>query len=150
MPRTHVWARRSFVALLAALLLGGGDASASSARFTLPELIEHSDVIARGTLVGFERVPDPYDAGTIRAGIIRIDLLLKGPVELDRFRLILPQPGEPAAGASTDFRQGDTGLWFLRRVDASGQLYAADHPQRFVSTTSADQISDRVEAELNR
>jgi hypothetical protein len=130
------------------LVLAGADCPASSARFTLPELIDRSEVIALGTVVGFERAPDPYGSGEVRVGLIGIDRLLKGPAGLDWVRLLLPPPGGPAAGAAVEHGAGETGLWFLRLVDCSARVFAADHPQRFAPADMAERLVGEVEAAL--
>jgi len=140
MPTPHLFARRRATLLFAACLIPGG-ALAMWARMSDQELIERSDLIVVGRLADEKSIK--LGDRSARVGVIAVSEVLKGsaPAEL---LLALPARDRPVSSTDLDFRVGQSGLWYLRKVASAGSaIYFADHPQRFVA---ADQARSQIEA----
>jgi hypothetical protein len=96
------------------------------------DLLAQSDVIVRGEHVGLTRLEMAGAPALTLAGV-RVRERYKGP---ELTLALVVQPPKEGPVSSTDIRhpQGADGLWFLRaRTGGPSGLFAADHPQRFVS-----------------
>lgn len=135
---------RSRVAAAALLLFVAGTVSAMWERMTDAELIDRSDLVVFGTLIGHSALRTATE--DLLLGVVRIDRVYKGAAGGVAF-VMLPPP-RPVSSTDLRFSVGQTGLWFLRlrRPDEQG-IYLADHPQRF---TAAAQAAAQVEALMKR
>ncbi|MCP3663314.1 MAG: hypothetical protein GY696_12605 [Gammaproteobacteria bacterium] len=109
------------------------------ARYTDAELVESSDQIITGELIGQTRIKMPGQDFELTVGIIRIESVLKGDRGQGVILLVLPGfSNKPISSSNIIYRDGQRGLWFLRlhQPGAVG-LYQADHPQRFVTMNKA-------------
>lgn len=125
--------------LLFATCMLAGAAGASSARFSDPELVEHSDLIVSATLVRIERQAGPGPTGPAETGILDVRQLLKGAGHPRVVRLVLSPAGALRSSSDLHYSVGQKGLWFLRATPGADgtPLYRADHPQRFLPEAEA-------------
>ena len=124
--------RRALLLGLTALCLPHKGA-AMFARMDTAELVQSSDAIVIGTFHGHGKTRD----GT-RVGILRVSQSLQGADAGDELYLQVPQPDAPISSSTILFEKGQSGLWFLQRVD--GGLFTASHPQRFVDDAQLDAV----------
>lgn len=125
--------------VLFATCMPAGGAWASSARFSDPELVAHSDLVVSATLVRIERQAEPGSASVGETGLLEVHQVLKGTGQPRSVRLVLPAAGMPRSSSDIHYAIGQKGLWFLRATpDGDGRpLYRADHPQRFLRAEEA-------------
>lgn len=142
-----------FVAAMLALMLLTAGAQAMFARMSEDELVAASALVVVGTLARQET--DVAGGETRRVGIIEVESVLKGGSNPGMVRLALEAPGQPVASDAITYRVGAKGLWYLRPLGAADsrggtQVYAADHPQRFVPAAEAGGSIDRLRRAGNR
>jgi hypothetical protein len=113
-------------------------------RMSDAQLIERSDLVVTGTLIGHSAVRT--SAEDLLLGVVQIDKVYKGAAETVAL-IVLPRPDRPISSSDVRFQIGQSGLWFLRlrKADERG-IYLADHPQRF---TASAQATTQIEA-LNK
>ncbi len=126
--------------LILGLVLATASEGGMFARYSETELIEKSDLIVVGTLIGTSVLKGSPAGREMYLGVIKVDEMLKGGTELTVVLLSLPAPGKPISSSDIHFSVGQTGLWFLR-LSGSGEagLYLADHPQRFNRIPGAEE-----------
>lgn len=130
-----LWRFCAIIALILGFSLPWSGAQAMWAQMSETALIESSDLIVVGRLVGTAKAPGTPET---LVGIIDPETVLKGDTAIETIWLALPQPNAPVSSSDIAFRSGQEGLWFLRQVSAGGTaVYAADHPQRFVPIAEA-------------
>jgi hypothetical protein len=122
-----------------------GNATAMFARLTDEELVEKSEMIVVGELIGRELIGASPNARTL--GVIRIEQTLKGAPTATIAFLALPPAMALQKSDDIMHRDGQRGLWFLRAGSDRG-VYVADHPQRFVPMDQADVQIDAVRERL--
>lgn len=125
------------------LVLAANKGGAMWAELSDQELIESSEIIATGTLIGTTRVTIPPKGVDLILGVLRIETVLKGDAGRKVALIVLPAP--TPGFITTDlmtYKTGQSGLWFLEpRARAEQGLYHANHPQRFLPFgTAADDI----------
>ncbi|MER2518523.1 MAG: hypothetical protein ABTR92_19360 [Candidatus Accumulibacter phosphatis] len=132
--RSLAWVRPILCCLL--LLVVCLDAVAMWARMSESELLERSDLVVSGTLIGHSPVRTAGEDMVL--AVIRIDTVYKGAAgQLVAF-LVLPAADRPLSSSDLHYRVGQSGLWFLRQRSAAERgLFLADHPQRFTPSASA-------------
>ena len=119
------------------------------ARMTEDELLQRSDLIALGELVGTTRRQEPGRQEELLLGVIQVEEVLKGRLDLSRILLRLPSPGAPQVSTSLSYKQGQRGLWFLRAwKPEESPIYLADHPQRFLPIEQAAGLLDALRGKL--
>lgn len=124
-------------ALAAAVALPIGETLAMFSRLTDAELLERSDLIVTGVLIGRTRIRT--GATDLTVGVITVQETFKGQPAAIAL-LVLPADGRPVASDAIPRDDGATGLWYLRlRSPVETGLYVADHPQRFVPADEAQQ-----------
>jgi len=132
-----------FAAYIAVATLAS-EAMAMWASLSDQQLVQRSELIVVGTLIGFGRLQS--GSLDLSIGVIQVDEVLKGQDSPIAF-VALPTPEAPTSSTDISYKVGQVGLWYLRRRAASEQgIYLADHPQRFVP---ADQ-AQRAIAELRK
>ena len=133
--------------LSALLALAGGNALAMwAAPLTDQELIDASEVIVTGTLIGQSRVKT--GATDLTLGVVSVEQVFKGGA--GRVVLIaLPGPERPISSSDITYKIGQSGLWFLRIRGADERgIYVADHPQRFVASDGAQRQIERLRKQI--
>jgi len=124
------------------LLVVGLDAAAMWTRLSDSELLERSDLVLTGTLIGQSSVRVAGE--DLFLAVIKVDAVFKGAADLSVVFLVLPAPERPISSTDLQYRVGQSGLWFLRQRSAGERgLFLADHPQRFIPSEKA---SSRIEA----
>jgi hypothetical protein len=104
-------------------------------RLTDQQLLDGSDVIVTGTLIGQSRVK--VGAADLTLGVVSVEQTFKGSVA-GVVLIMLPGPDRPVSSSDIRFKVGQSGLWFLRLRGADERgIYVADHPQRFVAREHA-------------
>lgn len=118
------------------LLVVSIDATAMWARLSPAELIERSDLVVTGTLIG--QSPVRMGRQDMLLAVIKVDAVYKGATDQSVVFLVLPAAGRPLSSSDLTYRVGQSGLWFLRqRSPEEHGLFLADHPQRFTSPAEA-------------
>jgi hypothetical protein len=126
------------------LLVVGLDAAAMWTRMSESQLLERSDLVLTGTLIG--QSPVRVAGEELVLAVIKIDAVYKGAADLSVVFLVLPRPERPISSSDIHYRVGQSGLWFLRQRSAGEQgLFLADHPQRF---TPSEKAVPQIEALL--
>ena len=111
-------------------------------RLSDAELIEDSELIVVGELIGRAPINSSQGNGTQMLGVIRVDETLKGERGTTIAFLGLPG-GKIMRSDDLSYGDGQRGLWYLRLRDADeAGIYVADHPQRFVPM---DQAGGKIE-----
>ena len=106
-------------------------------RLSDAELIEQSELIVVGELIGRTSISVVQGDGTQTLGVIRIDETLKGEQGETIAFLGLPG-GKFLSSSELSYNDGQRGLWYLRLRNADEHgIYVADHPQRFVPMDQA-------------
>ena len=129
--------------LILSLCVIAGVAEAMFVKLSQSELLEQSDLIVVGELVGRESIDVAGSEAPLMLGVIRVAETLRGAP--GKSVVFIALPGQKFA-LSTDLmhRDGQRGLWYLRLRNPDDQgLYAADHPQRFVPI---EQAAAQIEA----
>ncbi len=143
--------RTATIVLATALMFAWSGAHASWARLSDSQLIETSSLIVVGTLAEFTSATDPSDGRIRTIGVIEIETVLKGDPGTKIVRLDAPQPGRLVSSTDITYQIGQNGLWFLRLLTPeSAEIYAADHPQRFVPLANAGPSIEAVRKFLER
>ena len=107
-----------------------GSASAMWAPIGDDELLARAGLIVVGEWRGAASADGMSKSGS--AGRIAVSEVLKGKRTLTTIRV--ESAASSSAYSSTDlvFRNGDRGLWLLRRAPGQADVYLIDHPQRFI------------------
>jgi len=126
------------LALALLLLLTGYHpmASADWIQLTQSELVETSNLIVVGELLGAQEIS--LGATTYRIGVIQIEEVVRGSPSgqgIALLRMQLASAGGLRPSVETGFGIGSRGLWYLLQADDG--LYSAGHPQRFVPINEA-------------
>jgi len=126
---------------IALLLFTANQVPALWVQMTMQELVDRSDLILVGKLVKIKNDPESgFDIG-----IIQVSRVIKGKDSTKEVRLQIPSRNRDVQ-VSTDliYGIGQKGLWFLRLKrpggNFSGNLYLADHPQRFQQETNVEKV----------
>ena len=125
--------RRSALFLLAASTFAR-EACAVWVRMSDAELVAQSDLIVSATLARIER------QGARAIGVLEVHEVLKGGGKPAVVHLALHGGSTLRSSSDIPYSPGQQGLWFLRALPlegASGPLYRADHPQRFLRDEEA-------------
>ena len=123
--------------LILMLFLVAGSTEAMFVRLSESELLEQSELIVVGELIGRSSVNAGEGRAPLVLGVIRVEETLKGGSGVSVAFLALPGGGL-AASTDLQYRDGQQGLWYLRlRREGEAGIYAADHPQRFVPMAEA-------------
>ena len=126
------------VGITLALILSFHEAHAMWPELSQMELIEQSNLIVTGSLIGRTAVAVQPEGVNLTLGVIKIETVLKGDQNQTVALLMLPSPSGLALASIISYEVGQTGLWFLRlRTPQESGLYLADHPQRFVPMADA-------------
>ena len=111
--------------------LAAQDSLAMWTRLTDQQLLDGSDVIVTGTLLGQTRVKSGTTDLTL--GVVSVEQTFKGSAT-GVVLIALPGPDKPVSSTDITYKAGQSGLWFLRLRGADERgIYVADHPQRFVA-----------------
>lgn len=106
------------------------------------ELVRTSELIALGEWVGQSPITQGGKTLPRDIGVIALAEVLKGPPATVALVAAPPTHG-PRSSADIAYRRGDKGLWLLRRYPGGPiDLYAADHPLRFVAASAAARIAE--------
>ncbi|WP_300336081.1 hypothetical protein [Accumulibacter sp.] len=131
--RSLAWARPIICCLLLVVCL---DVVAMWARMSESELLERSDVVVSGTLIGQSQVRAAGEDMVL--AVIKIDTVYKGAAGQSVAFLVLPAADRPLSSSDLHYQVGQSGLWFLRQRSAAERgLFLADHPQRFTPSATA-------------
>jgi len=142
--RAHI----ATIAFIITLLFAWTETHAMWAQLSDAELVDTSSLIVVGKLA---RMTVPSEDHAYTVGVIEIDDVLKGDSAAKTVWLDVPQPGTPISSSDIFYRVGQEGLWFLRLLAPDdGEIYAADHPQRFVPVAHAGPIIDEMRNLLKR
>lgn len=111
------------------------------APMTLAELAARSELIVVGGLTAIEN----QSADSRDVGKITIEQVLKAPAsqrQVASVRLLLPSATRPISSDVVTYKQGQRGIWFLRRDPASPESprYLADHPDRLKPVSELSQV----------
>jgi hypothetical protein len=116
------------------------------AKMSLKELIESSSLVVIGELVSTERLPNNshFDSGKIR-----ITKVVIGDKTLQEVFIAMPNAHGAIKSTDINYKQGQSGVWFLRpdnakKNTAAKDLYFADNPQRFQSVDILDQLEQAL------
>ena len=102
------------------------------------ELIEQSNLIVTGSLIGRTAVAVQPEGVNLTLGVIKIETVLNGDENQTVALLMLPSRSGLVLAGIINYEVGQRGLWFLRlRTPQERGLYLADHPQRFVPMAKA-------------
>lgn len=113
------------------------ETSAMWARLTDSELVQQSDAIVIGEIIGQTELVLAPPAIKLTLAVIRVDEVLKGDKHANVVLLELPA-GELRSSSDIVYRRGQNGVWFLRlRSKTERGVYGADHPQRFQTIDQA-------------
>lgn len=139
-------ARQIFCCLLLLVCL---DAAAMWVRMSESELLERSELVVSGTLIGQSAVRTASENMVL--AVIKIDTVYKGAAGQSVALLVLPATDRPISSSDLQYRVGQSGLWFLRQRNADERgLFLADHPQRFTPAAKAAAQIDALEKMLAR
>jgi len=139
------------VGISLALILSLHDADAMWPELSQMELIEQSNLIVTGSLIGRTAVAVQPEGVNLTLGVIKIETVLKGDENQSVTLLILPSRSGLVLAGIIDYKVGQKGLWFLRlRTSQDHGLYLADHPQRFVPMAKAAGRIDALKKILKR
>jgi hypothetical protein len=126
------------IAVVTALIFSSTGAPASWARYSDTDLIAQSDLIVVGTDTKSAKFVDPGNGASRMVGEIEIETILKGQPAKRSIRLKIRQPSARVLATGITHKIGQKGLWYLRLLKLEkGEIYAADHPQRFVPMAEA-------------
>ena len=115
------------------------------------ELIEQSEFIVVGELIGRATVNLEPSRAPLVLGVIRVEEALKGEPGVTLLLLALPGRGLPGLSTDLQYPDGQRGLWFLRLRNPGEQgIYAADHPQRFLPIGEAGEQIEALKRRLER
>ncbi|MFO1197757.1 MAG: hypothetical protein U1E86_12385 [Burkholderiaceae bacterium] len=132
-PASGSRVRRSVLAALSLAALLPEFAPAMFLRMTDDELLASSDLVVLGEWQGQAPATDGGRPLGRDVGVVRIERVLKGRRAATIVMVVVPGAEAPRSGSDVRFTPGDTGLWFLRKVEfANRDVFAADHPQRFL------------------
>ena len=136
------------------LLLSPYGASAIWAELTETQLIEESDLIVTGTMIGRTRLVVRSEKATsagsveLQVGVVQVETVFKGDPQQRVALLALPAPTPGIHNSDVmTYTAGQTGLWYFRlRSPGEIGIFLADHPQRFVTI---EQAGDQLESLRN-
>ncbi len=110
------------------ILLVTTAAEAMWTRLSNEELIDGSQVIVGATLqAGKDNL---LELEGILVGTLRISRVYRGQVDGGWIYLKLPSKGEPISSNDLFYRDGQTGIWFLKEIESGSGIFYLDHPQR--------------------
>ena len=113
------------------------ETSAMWVRLTDSELVQQSDAIVIGEIIGQTELVLAQPAIKLTLAVIRVAEVLKGDSRATVVLLELPSGGLRSSSDIT-YRRGQSGIWFLRlRSKTERGVYLADHPQRFQTIDQA-------------
>lgn len=109
------------------------------AQLTDDDLIRTSDLIVLGEWAGQASTLHRGQPVGGDIGVVTVTEVLKGLPGTAIALVAVASARGPRSSSDITFKRGDRGLWLLRR-HAGGpiDLFAADHPQRFVSSASGE------------
>jgi hypothetical protein len=125
--------RVSSVAVIAGLLLLCANAGAMWAELTQEQLIDQSELIATGQVIGTTRMRLAAEGVDTYLAVVRLDKVYKGDSKRAIAHVVIPAPTPGLHSTVITYTTGQAGLWYLRlRAADDDGIYLADHPQRFV------------------
>ena len=114
------------------------------ARLTDSELVQQSDAIVIGEIIGQTELALAQPAVKLTLAVIRVNEVLKGDKRATVVLLELPS-GEVRSSSDISYRKGQSGVWFLRlRSKTDLGVYRADHPQRFQAIDQAASLIKKL------
>lgn len=114
------------------------ESSAMWARLTDSELLQQSDAIVIGEIIGQTEIVLANPTARLTLAVIRVDEVLKGDKRATLVLLETPSGAQPRSSSDIRYGKGQNGVWFLRlRSKSESGVYRADHPQRFQSINEA-------------
>jgi hypothetical protein len=129
------------VLCLFALAAVAPESSAMWAKLTDSELLQKSDSIVIGEVIGQTELVLALPATRLTLAVIRVDEVLKGDKRATVVLLETPSSAQPRSGSDILYGKGQSGVWFLRlRSKSESGVYRADHPQRFQSLNEAARL----------
>ncbi len=133
----------SLLLLMICIIVSPYKANAMWVALTDTELIQQSDIIVIGELIGQTQVMLMACQERLSLGVLQVKEVLKGDKAQTLLLLELPSPEVPRASTDISYKKGQKGLWFLRvRNPGEIGIYLADHPQRFLAI---EQMADQIE-----
>jgi hypothetical protein len=138
--RIRLMNKAAIVLLLSCMTIGS--AGAMFVGLSDSELVEQSDLIVVGELIGRARIGAP-GGRVMLLGVIKVDETLKGDRDLTVVFIALPDR-RLMSSSDVPYSDGQRGLWYLylRDVEEEG-IFLADHPQRFMPI---DEAAERIAA----
>jgi len=110
------------------------------ARLTDSELMQQSQSVVIGELIGQTELVLGRPATKLTLAVIRVNEVLKGDRHATVMLLELPS-SELRSSSDITYRPGQSGAWFLRLSSkAEHGIYLADHPQRFQTLDQAESL----------
>lgn len=108
------------------------------------ELLKTSDLVVLGEWAGQAQITSSGQTVGRDVGVILAKEIYRGPPTLTIVLVSVPQTGGPRSSEDIVYARGASGLWFLRKYPGGPvDLYAADHPMRFIdSKTGHTRIAD--------
>lgn len=114
------------------------ESAAMWARLTDSELVQQSDAIVIGEVIGHTDLVLSQPATRMTLAVVRVDEVLKGDRNATVVLLEAPPGGQLRSSSDILYRNGQKGVWFLRlRSKTDSGVYRADHPQRFQAVDEA-------------
>lgn len=108
------------------------------------DLLKTSDLVVLGEWAGQTSLTASGQAIGRDVGVILVKEIYRGLSQLTIALVSVPRTNGPRSSEDITYARGASGLWFLRKYPGGPlDLYAADHPMRFIdSRTSANRIAD--------
>lgn len=94
------------------------------------ELAASSDLIASAKLLGTTQLQSVSENRFQRIGILETTKVYKGEKTTRYILLNLPAMSQPRLSTDIDYREGTSGIWFLREDGETKGIFHADNPQR--------------------
>lgn len=102
------------------------------ARMSTSELVERSEIVLYGELIGHTKIALQHGQGKLFLGVLQVEEILKGDKNQTVILLVLPSKNGLVRSTDIFYKKGQKGLWFLRVRAGEEGVYLADHPQRFM------------------
>ena len=108
------------------------------------DLLKTSDLVVLGDWAGQAPMTSSGQAIGRDVGVMLVKDIYRGPPTLTIVLVSVPRMSGPRSSEDIIYARGASGLWFLRKHPGGPlDLYAADHPMRFIdSKTGATRIAD--------
>lgn len=108
------------------------------------ELLKTSDLVVLGEWAGQTPMTTAGQPAGRDLGVILVKEIFRGPTTLTLVLVSAPRLSGLRSSEDITYARGASGLWFLRKYPGGPvDLYAADHPKRFIDDrTGASRIAD--------